>query len=88
MHIHVLSMHPHIQLNKPSEITNNIKSFLHSINPKSNVTPSKIYYLSLVDENPDSEDTMMHISEDLLDNLASECQKKCFWLVMEKHTNT
>ena len=54
-----------------------IKTFLHSINPQLHITPA-IHYLPLVDENPDSEDTLLHISEDLLEKLGSDCQDYVF----------
>lgn len=59
-------------------LSQNIKSFLHSIDPQPQITPSAIHYLPLVDENPDSEDTLLHISEDLLEKLGSDCQDYVF----------
>ena len=62
---------------QPPQPSQNIKSFLHSIDPQPHITPA-IHYLPFVDENPDSEDTLLHISEDLLEKLGSDCQDYVF----------
>lgn len=44
-------------------------------------TPSKVYYMELVDENPDSEETMAIVAEDLLDKLRTFVNKGWVLLV-------
>lgn len=46
-------------------ILNDMRLFLHQSN-QCTVTPTKIHYLELCDENPDSEETMLHVTENLL----------------------
>lgn len=47
-------------------ILNDMRLFLHQSNQFS-VTPTKIHYLELCNENPDSEETMLHVTENLLE---------------------
>ena len=42
--------------------------------------PSQVYYMELVDENPDSDETMSLIAEELLDKFGSETQDG--WVVL------
>ena len=45
--------------------------------------PSAIYYMEILDENPDSNDTMRHLAELLLDNVTSDHQGNYVILVGE-----
>ena len=48
--------------------------------------PSSIYYMELVDENPDDSDTMQHLSELLLENVTSLYQDNFVILVGDGKT--
>lgn len=47
---------------------------------------STIYYMEILDENPDSNDKMRQVAEPLLDNASSECQGKYIILVGDGKT--
>lgn len=47
-------------------ILNDMRLFLHQSN-QCTVTPTKIHYLELCNENPDSEETMLHVTENLME---------------------
>lgn len=70
----------------PPHVTSNIKAFMNSCNPKPNPPISNVHYLALVNENPDSEDTLLHISEDLLEKLSHECQNNFVFVVGDGKT--
>ena len=53
----------------------NLKTFISCINYIPQTQPSIIQYLELVDETADSEDTLLHISLELQENLKTKCQK-------------
>ena len=47
---------------------------------------STIYYMEILDENPDSNDKMRQVAELLLDNASSKCQGKYIILVGDGKT--
>lgn len=49
-----------------------IRQFMDNANVSDQ--PSKIYYMELVDENTDSDETMAEVAEDLLEMFATETQ--------------
>ena len=63
-----------------------ISEFLDDNDNCNDQQPSQVYYMELVDENPDSDNTMSLIAEELLDKFGSEIQDG--WVVMVKLTST
>ena len=55
--------------------------------PSVNVTSSSvIHYMEIVNENPDSEETMLHLAEDLVSTIQSSSQQE--WQEMDKSDET
>ena len=63
-----------------------ISEFLDDDDNCNDQQSSQVYYMELVDENPDSDETMSLIAEELLDKFGSETQDG--WVVMVKLTST
>ena len=68
------------------KVVTNIKAFMQCVHPMESIAQSKFYYLSLFDENSDSEETMLHISEEVLQLANSECQNGYVVLVGDGKT--
>ena len=47
-------------------VLNDVRQFLNLAKEDENCQTSKIYYMELVDEHPDSDETMLEAAEDLL----------------------
>ena len=63
-----------------------ISEFLDDDDNCNDQQSSQVYYMELADENPDSDETMSLIAEELLDKFGSETQDG--WVVMVKLTST
>ena len=61
-------------------VINDVRQFFNLPNEDENCRTSKIYYMELVDENPDSDETMLEVAEDLLDKFTTETQQG--WVVL------
>ena len=61
-------------------VLNNVWQFLNLANEDENCQTSKIYYMELVHENPDNDETMLEVAEDLLDKFTTETQQG--WVVL------
>ena len=61
-------------------VLNDVQQFLNVDNEDENCQTSKIYYMELVDEHPDSDETMLEVAEDLLDKFTTETQQG--WVVL------
>ena len=67
------------------QILTDVRQFLNQ-DREEECQASKVYYMELVDENPDSDETMLDVAEDLLDKFTTETQQGWVLLVGDGKT--
>lgn len=76
------------QFSFTSSVTLHELKDLYAYSIQGAVNKSRMYYMELVDEHPDSTDTLRCVSDLLLHTVSSEFQNGyVIWLVMGRHTN-
>ena len=58
--------------NDTKVILSDIHSFLDNAQSEDSLLPSRTYYMELVDENQDTDETMMLVAEDLLEKFGTQ----------------
>ena len=78
----------HPETRSDDAVLSDLRQFLHKdkCNYAGLQIPSTIYYLELIDENPDSSETMCYIEEDILDKFGDKVQNGWVLLVGDGKT--
>ena len=72
--LHAFNIHAHVaehQQDGHNIILSEFRSWLHDAQSNS-IVPSCVHYMELIDENPDMDETMMLVAEDLLEKFRTE----------------
>lgn len=63
-----------------NNVLSDVRSFLDDAHGCDDLMSSHIYYMELIDENPDSAETMMMVAEELIEKFGTECNAG--WVVL------